>query len=403
MTKTFLDRCIDKRSIKQDVVSKETLRSQLERVNALAQNWADRLAKHESPPRRMRTASDCSGYGSDLIAYRLLGLTSRIHPVMMSETDPVKLVLYEAVAKACGVKLHHAVAVSDMSLRKPNDRQSADVYTAGYPCPSYSNLGKRGGVMDKRGLLTLKGLEYIASRRPRIVVLEQVAAILNKTHEKVWGFVRKTLTTLNYTFTFKGLNTKHFGCPQSRSRLYLLAVAKECCESSLDMPEETDPVDLHHFLKKNTVGNEVLKLPKYEKILGPKMWTQGYVLDIGSSERFQSVIRNASPCLTKTRLKQRGYYIPKLKRRLLPEEAARLQGVPQQVYEAMAKVAKEKKLAANALEGSLGDAMSIPVLTAVLYTGLKAAGYSVPTWSSATRADGAQAGFHMDEVFQETG
>ena len=64
--------------------------------------------------------------------------------------------------------------------------------------------------MDKRGLLTLKGLEYIASRRPRIVVLEQVAAILNKTHEKVWGFVRKTLTTLNYTFTFKVLNTKHF-------------------------------------------------------------------------------------------------------------------------------------------------------------------------------------------------
>lgn len=72
------------------------------------------------------------------------------------------------------------------------------VYIAGYPCPSYSNLGKGAGVQDRRGLLTLKGLEYVALRRPKLVVFEQVSSILQKKHSEVWNYVLKTLKTLDY-------------------------------------------------------------------------------------------------------------------------------------------------------------------------------------------------------------
>ena len=228
--------------------------------------------------------------------------------------------------------------------------------------------------MDRRGPRTLSGLGYIARTRPKVIVLEQVASILHKTHAKVWGFVLKILAALKYKVVFKILNTKNFAVPQSRPRVYLLGVSEEICSGKLEMPKErTKPVDLHHFLNKGCQGTEVLSLPRYEKLLGEKLWSRVFVLDVGSSERFQTVMKNVTPCLTRTRLQQRGYYIPKLRRRLLGKEAARLQGVPRKVFEAMLQAAAANALPERTVEGSLGDGMSINVLAAVLQKGLAAA------------------------------
>ena len=179
-----------KKGVKKDGgVTHEALRQLLLRVNSLAGNWKTRLQPYER--KRLGTictASDCSGYGSDLIAYRLLGLQGRARPVQMSEIDPHKVVLHEAVAKACGWDVQPAMT-SDMFLRKPEECKTSDVYVAGFPCPSFSKLGKGQGIRDQRGFLTLKGMEHIALTRPRIIVLEQVSSILQKKHEKVWNNV----------------------------------------------------------------------------------------------------------------------------------------------------------------------------------------------------------------------
>lgn len=357
-------------------VTKETLRQQLLKVNELAAKWKERMEPHKcgGPPKLIRTASDCSGYGSDLIAYKFLVLQRRIFPVQWTEVDANKIVLHEAVAKECGWKAS-LPRPCDMMSREPSECLRADVYVAGYPCPSFSNLGKGRGVNDSRGLLTLKGMEYIARTRPKMIVLEQVAAILQKKHEKVWNYVLKILKSLEYKYVYRVLNTKAFAVPQSRPRVYLLAVASEICQGALALPDErTQPVDLHHFLQKEVKGTEVLALPKYERLLGAQMWRKGYVLDVGSSEKFQSVVHNATPCLTRTRLSQRGYYIPKLQRRLLPEEAAALQGIPSQVFASMVAAATDFNIPSNAVAGSLGDGMSINVLTSVLMKGLHHSG-----------------------------
>ena len=133
-------------------------------------------------------------------------------------------------------------------------------------------------------------------------------------------------------------------------------------------------MDLHHFLKKDQVGTEILRLPKYEHMLGPLTWQKGFVLDVGASPGCQHVVRNAAPCLIRTRMAQQGYYISKLKRRLLPEEAAVLQGVPAPVFSAMTAAAKENNIPLSAVAGSLGDAMSVNVLASVLMRGLTHAG-----------------------------
>lgn len=157
-------------------------------------------------------------------------------------------------------------------------------------------------MQDRRGLLTLKGLEYVALRRPKLVVFEQVSSILQKKHSQVWNYVLKTLKTLDYVVDFKVCDTKQFAVPQSRSRVYLLAIAAEVCrDGTVAVPQPKNPVDLHFFLRKDVAGSEKLELPKYERLLGQKLWTKGYVLDVGASEGFQSVMTNCCPCLTKAR------------------------------------------------------------------------------------------------------
>ena len=255
----------------------------------------------------------------------------------------------------------------------------SDIYVAGYPCPSFSNLGKGNGVFDRRGLVTLKGLEYIATHRPWVVILEQVKATLQKKSTlRVWNYVLKILKELEYEIDFQTLDARNFAVPQPRPRVYLLAVAKEICCGEVALPESRqDRVDLHWFLCKTVMGTETLQLPnssKYESLLGEKMRSKGYILDVGSSEKFQSVMTNASPCLTKTRLQQDGYYIPKLRRRLLLEEAAALQGLPFQVVQAMCQATESHGLSQQTIAGSIGDAMSINVLAQVVMAGMTCAG-----------------------------
>lgn len=364
-------------------IAKTRVRALVDNVNRLALTWRQRLKLKDNlqPGSIIKVASDCTGYGSELIALMLLGLRDRVQVVMSSDNDASKVTLPAAVARACGFKLngkHYA----DILARKDAAAPEADVYVAGYPCPSFSVMGKRLGTEDRRGFVTLKGLQYIATKRPRVVILEQVESLTHKKHSKVWTFMQKILRLLDYDVEFGVLSPRDFAIPQSRRRLYVCAVTKESRIGDLKLPSPRETAsDLHFFLEKDNIGSEVLKLPHYERLLGKKMWAKGYILDVDASESFQTVMTNVSPCLTRTRLKNRGFYIPKLQRRLLPSEAARLQGVPQPVWRAMQAAAREEGLSENIAAAALGDAMALNCLMLCLRRALDAS--SLATLGSA--------------------
>lgn len=350
------------------------------RINALCSNWKTRLGlwpKQDPRPNKLHVASDCAGYGSDLIALRLLGLHRNTVCVMACESDRKKQKLHSAVAESCGTDMSQCKYFADIFARQLPEAPRANLYVAGYPCPSYSRMGKKEGTKDKRGKVTLKGLEYIASSRPEIVVLEQVAALTHRRHRKVWDFIKKVFGMLDYQLSYGVLNTRHYGIPQSRPRLYVLAIASESVsdQSKCEMPAaRPGKVDMHYFLDKTDVGTEILSLPHYEAKLGNKIWEKGFVLDIGASEKFQHALTNCCPCLTYSRLKSNGYYIPKLKRRITTIEAGRFQGVPSKVVAAMMAKAEKAKLPACTVRAAIGDAMSLNILTLVLRRGLGAVG-----------------------------
>ena len=210
-------------------VPNDAQREMVNDINNLSSSWRRRLGLHPAPSDEgmIRLVSDCAGYGSDLIALRLLDLQNRFQVVMTSEVAKDKRILHSSVATACGWSDGHGESVSDIMTRNDLTAPRADLYVAGYPCPSFSRLGKRQGARDQRGFVTLKGLKYIAASRPRALILEQVSELQQAKHKRVWEFIQKILTRLNYAFVWKVLSPKHFAVPQSRPRTYVVAVARE--------------------------------------------------------------------------------------------------------------------------------------------------------------------------------
>jgi len=199
--------------------------------------------------------------------------------------------------------------------------------------------------------------------------------------------MRKSFAALGYTVKLKVMNTAEHSIPQSRNRVYIVAIRSPVQEFKFPKKTNQKP-PLRSFLQTQTVGDVVLDLTKFEARLSfpvERLWQDHWVLDIGSSERFSSVPcpkknGKVAPCLTKSRGAQGGYYVPKLRRYLCSEEVCGLQGWPIEMTKKMIQTLEEKRPGYDAkkrdhiVAGAAGDGMSVNVVMRVLANALQAAG-----------------------------
>ena len=226
-------------------------------------------------------------------------------------------------------------------------------------------FGEKKGVSDKRGQVGLYGLKYIIAHRPTIVILENVKGFLHAQHQHFRSGIKSILTTLGYTSRLRVLNTADLGIPQSRHRVYIVAIMSNDMKNKFSWPKtsEFSKKWLGRFLDVASKGNENCNIENYVAKYGDQVATQEYILDVAASEAFQSARRYHCPCLTRSRLKTSptGFFIPKLRRRLSVAEAGKLQGWPTALLKDLQNNFSDSELGA-----ALGDAMSVNVLGKVL-------------------------------------
>lgn len=103
----------------------------------------------------------------------------------------------------------------------------ADVWTAGFPCQDLSLArtphGKRSGLSGTRSGLFYTFFELLAARKPRVVLLENVAGLLNSHKGADFNALVGSLTGLGYAVAWRVLNARYFGAPQSRPRIFICA------------------------------------------------------------------------------------------------------------------------------------------------------------------------------------
>ena len=117
--------------------------------------------------------------------------------------------------------------ITEISEKKiPNH----DVLCAGFPCQSFSISGKQAGIKDSRGRLFYEIIRISNYHKPKILLLENVKNILTVDNGNVIKTIESKLDEIGYKIKRHILNSSYFGVPQSRERVYFVAVRKDYSE-----------------------------------------------------------------------------------------------------------------------------------------------------------------------------
>ncbi len=112
---------------------------------------------------------------------------------------------------------------------KNADIPAADVWVGGFPCQdvSLARMGPRAGLKGKRSGLFYEFARLIRDGLPRIIVIENVPGLLSSHGGKDFGIIIKTLAEFGYGVGWRVLNSRYFGVPQSRQRVYIVGCYRD--------------------------------------------------------------------------------------------------------------------------------------------------------------------------------
>ncbi|HGS2850909.1 TPA: DNA cytosine methyltransferase [Streptococcus pneumoniae] len=150
-----------------------------------------------------------------------LGMESAGHKCIgFCEIDKFARESYKAIHNTKGeIELHDITAVSDESIRGIG---SVDIICGGFPCQAFSIAGNRRGFEDTRGTLFFEIARFASILRPKYLFLENVKGLLNHENGVTFETIISTLDELGYNVEWQVLNSKNFGVPQNRERVFII-------------------------------------------------------------------------------------------------------------------------------------------------------------------------------------
>lgn len=189
----------------------------------------------------IKVGTDCTGIGAPELA--LLNLFDLVydggfHSVFACEKDRFARQTYEA-------NFHTDIMYEDITERDHTSTPYVDLYMAGFPCQAFSISGLRLGFDDVRGTIFFHCAKYIELKRPKCFVLENVKGLLShdkKNKSQKFGNTFQTILNLlsgtingqqqmglyddnlGYNVYYKVLNTKDYGLPQNRERIFIVGI-----------------------------------------------------------------------------------------------------------------------------------------------------------------------------------
>jgi DNA (cytosine-5)-methyltransferase 1 len=156
----------------------------------------------------LRVLSMFSGIGAMDLGLQRAGLDI----VAQCEVDPY----------ACAVLLERFPGVPNLGdVTKAAFDVDADMIAAGFPCQDISNAGKRAGLAGSRSGLFWEVMRAVRMVRPRVILLENVAAL----HGRDLGTVFGALAAIGYDASADCIPASHVGAPHNRDRTWIVAHA----------------------------------------------------------------------------------------------------------------------------------------------------------------------------------
>ena len=178
----------------------------------------------------MKLGTDFSGIGSPEMALKYLGIKHK--SVFACEIDKYARKSFEQLHKP-------KIFYEDITKRNHKEIEQLDLYVAGFPCQAFSIAGKRKGFEEARGTLFFNVAEFIKINQPKVFVLENVKGLLSHDKGRTFQTIVDILSNgggtqngqisldvfddgLGYHIYWQVLNTKHYGIPQNRERIFIV-------------------------------------------------------------------------------------------------------------------------------------------------------------------------------------
>jgi DNA (cytosine-5)-methyltransferase 1 len=172
-----------------------------------------------------------AGYGGASFGMKRANIPHEI--VGFSEILPQAINLYE---------LNHDKVKNygDITKIKPDELPDFDLFTGGFPCQAFSSAGKMKGEEDHRGILFYEIIRIAEIKKPKYMLLENVKGLTSKRFEKTFSKIISELYRIGYYVNWKVLNSKDYGIPQNRERVWFVCFRdkEEFDKFSFPKPEE---------------------------------------------------------------------------------------------------------------------------------------------------------------------
>ena len=229
------------------------------------EDWRD--LKFRFPKRQIRLATLFTGIGAIEQALARLKLKHKI--VFAGDIDKAVKESYLANYQLDLKDWHDDIT----SFSAKKYKYKVDLLVGGSPCQSFSMVGQRGGLEDARGTLFYDFARVVKESKPKIFIFENVQGLLSHDKGKTWSIMQDIFEELGYSFFHKVLNSKDYGVPQHRNRVFVVGFRKK--NKKFDFPDPIplessmqdyleDYVDSKYFLKEKGV-KFVTKLKNQKK------------------------------------------------------------------------------------------------------------------------------------------
>ncbi|MCQ4972190.1 DNA cytosine methyltransferase [Lactococcus lactis] len=305
-----------------------------------------------------------------------LGLEQAGHEcVGFCEIDKFARQSYKAIHNTEGEREYHDITtVSNEEWRTL--RGTVELICGGFPCQAFSIAGKRKGFLDEtRGTLFFEIARAAEQIKPRTLFLENVRGLLSHDKGRTFRTIISTLDELGYDAEWQILNSKNFGVPQNRERVFIIGHLRG------ERGREVFPITREN---RGRVGKQVaqtldtscnqaviVQKPRgYNKggehevapTLSSNSWHENNLLKLGglytnASENHQ---RGVLPGLSRTLKSQNhdaGIFDGIRIRKLTPRECWRLQGFPDWAFDKAQEVNSNSQLYKQA-----GNSVTVPVI-----------------------------------------
>ncbi|VEU71270.1 DNA (cytosine-5-)-methyltransferase [Mycoplasmopsis glycophila] len=307
----------------------------------------------------------CAGIGGGRIALEKNGLECVGH----SEIDKYTSKTYELF-------FDDERNYGDLTKLNILDLPKFEFLIAGFPCQTFSIVGKRAGFDDERGKIIYSLIQIMKHMKNKYFILENVKGLVNHNKGKTFNTIKTELEKIGYNIYYKVLNSLDFGVPQARERIYIVGFLKEYDNGNFVFPSKFESNKTFHYFLDSENNTELdIQDKTFQKYLSNKYNNQKFTNDeiLGWENCVidwrQSDLRKYNQFFPTLRTGRHGllYVQNKKIKKLNGYEALLIQGFPKNI----AKKVKKYNLNNNKVLSQAGNAMTVNVIDAIVQNMLR--------------------------------